>query len=120
MTFIFLHWIFVILIIKSCIQEIFLYADPPYLLNDGKRGFRGWTKKDDFTLVQILTKLSERGVNFALSNVIEHKVKTNDFLINWITDNGYIVHEINFNYNNCNYHTNNRKNVTKEVLITNY
>ena len=103
----------------------FLYADPPYLLtcgsyNDGKRGFRGWTEKDDLDLMQILTELSERGVNFALSNVIEHKGSTNDALIEWIADNGYTVHGINFNYNNCNYHTNNRKNVTKEVLITNY
>lgn len=102
-----------------------LYADPPYLLtcgsyNDGKRGFRGWTEKDDLDLMRILTELSERGVNFALSNVIEHKGSTNDALIEWITYNGYNIHGINFNYNNCNYHTNNRKNVTKEVLITNY
>lgn len=103
----------------------FLYADPPYLLtcgsyNDGKRGFRGWTEKDDLDLMRILTELSDRGVNFALSNVIEHKGSTNDALIEWIADNGYTVHGINFNYNNCNYHTNNRENVTKEVLITNY
>ena len=103
----------------------FLYADPPYLLtcgsyNDGKRGFRGWTEKDDLDLMRILTELSDRGVNFALSNVIEQKGCTNDALIEWIADNGYTVHGINFNYNNCNYHTNNRENVTKEVLITNY
>jgi len=103
----------------------FLYADPPYLLtcgsyNDGKRGFRGWTEKDDLDLMRILMELSDRGVNFALSNVIEHKGSTNDALIEWIADNGYTVHGINFNYNNCNYHTNNRENVTKEVLITNY
>lgn len=103
----------------------FLYADPPYLLtcgsyNDGKRGFRGWTEKDDLDLMRILTELSDRGINFALSNVIEHKGNTNDALIEWIADNGYTVHGINFNYNNCNYHTNNRENVTKEVLITNY
>lgn len=103
----------------------FIYADPPYLLtcgsyNDGKRGFRGWTEKDDLDLMQILTELSEHGVNFALSNVIEHKGCTNDALIEWITDNGYTVHGINFNYNNCNYRTNNRKNITEEVLITNY
>ena len=92
-----------------------LYADPPYLLtcgsyNDGKRGFRGWTEKDDLDLMRILTELSDRGVNFALSNVIEHKGSTNDALIEWIADNGYTVHGINFNYNNCNYHTNNREN----------
>lgn len=103
----------------------FIYADPPYLLtcgsyNDGKRGFRGWTANDDYKLLNILTELSERGVNFALSNVIEHKGLTNEAIIEWVSDNGYNIHGINFNYNNCNYHTNNRENVTKEVLITNY
>lgn len=103
----------------------FIYADPPYLLtcgsyNDGKRGFRGWTESDDNNLLQILTELSDRGVNFALSNVIEHKGHTNDMIIEWAAENDYIIHGINFNYDNCNYHTNNRENVTKEVLITNY
>lgn len=103
----------------------FIYADPPYLLtcgsyNDGKRGFKGWTEKDDNNLLQLLTRLSDRGVNFALSNVIEHKGFTNDMIIDWAVGNGYIIHGINFNYDNCNYHTNNRENITKEVLITNY
>lgn len=103
----------------------FIYADPPYLLtcgsyNDGKRGFRGWTENDDYNLLQILTELSDRGVNFALSNVIEHKGLTNDTIIDWAAENDYTIHGINFNYDNCNYHTNNRDNVTKEVLITNY
>ena len=103
----------------------FIYADPPYLLtcgsyNDGKRGFRGWTENDDQELLKLLTELSERGVNFALSNVIEHKGFINDAIIEWASNNGYSIHDINFNYNNCNYHTNNRENVTKEVLITNY
>ena len=103
----------------------FIYADPPYLLtcgsyNDGKRGFKGWSQSEDEDLFRTLTKLSERGVNFALSNVIEHKGTINEPLVDWIESNQYNPHEINFNYDNCNYHTNNKQNVTKEVLITNY
>ncbi len=103
----------------------FIYADPPYTLtcgsyNDGKRGFRGWTGNDDSELLRILTELSERGVYFALSNVIEHKGHSNDTINEWALENDYNVHLINFNYDNCNYHTNNRDNITKEVLITNY
>lgn len=103
----------------------FIYADPPYLLtcgsyNDGKRGFRGWTESDDYNLLRILTELSKCRVNFALSNVIEHKGLTNDVIIDWVSENNYTIHNINFNYDNCNYHTNNRENVTREVLITNY
>lgn len=106
-------------------EEDFIYADPPYMLtcgsyNDGKRGFKGWSQDDDEALFRILTKLSERGVNFALSNVIEHKGAINEPLIDWIERNQYNMHGINFNYDNCNYHTNNKQNVTKEVLITNY
>ncbi len=103
----------------------FIYADPPYRLtcgsyNDGRRGFGGWTENDDYNLLQILTKLSDRGVYFALSNVIEHKGHTNDMIIKWAKENEYNIHGIKCNYNNCNYHTNNREYVTKEVLINNY
>ena len=102
-----------------------VYADPPYLLtcgsyNDGKRGFRGWNESDDIKLFEILTELSEKGVWFALSNVIEHKGMTNDLLIQWVEEQGYYIHDINFNYNNCNYQAKNKDNPTREVLITNY
>ncbi len=103
----------------------FIYADPPYLLtcgsyNDGKRGFRGWSYEDDASLRGVLDMLSERGVLFALSNVIEHKGKRNIELLQWARQNHYHIHGIQFNYDNCNYQTDNRNHVTKEVLITNY
>ncbi|MCM1123946.1 MAG: DNA adenine methylase [Eubacterium sp.] len=103
----------------------FLYADPPYLItcgsyNDGKRGFKGWREKDERELYDILDKLSERGVKFALSNVSHHKGEKNDILLDWRRMGKYHMHKINFNYNNCNYHTKNAANSTQEVLITNY
>lgn len=103
----------------------FIYADPPYLIscgsyNDGKRGFKGWTQDDDDKLLSILKELSDRGVLFALSNVIEHKGKKNSLLEQWSKKNDYNIHPINFSYDNCNYHSNNRANKTKEILITNY
>lgn len=103
----------------------FVYADPPYLLtcgsyNDGKRGFKGWSAKDDKDLFSLLDGLSERGIKFALSNVSEHKGMINSELIYWKKHNRYHMHNIDFNYNNCNYQALNKNNVTKEVLITNY
>lgn len=103
----------------------FLYADPPYLLtcgsyNDGKRGFRGWGEDDETALYEILDKLSEQGIRFALSNVIEHKGNRNTILYNWKRKNHYHMHHIKFDYDNCNYHTKNKNNKTMEVLITNY
>ena len=103
----------------------FLYADPPYLItcgsyNDGKRGFNGWNEECEKELYAILNSLDARGIKFALSNVSQHKGKINHLLLQWKKEHGYHLHKINFNYNNCNYHTKNRENVTQEVLITNY
>ncbi len=103
----------------------FVYADPPYLItcgsyNDGKRGFRGWSTEDEIALYDLLDRLNERGVKFALSNVSEHKGEKNMILLDWKKRNKYHMHRINFNYNNCSYHTENKKNKTTEVLITNY
>lgn len=102
-----------------------LYADPPYLLscgsyNDGKRGFNGWSIGDDLKLMEILQDLHEKGIKFALSNVIEHKGKQHHYLIDWVTKNKFIIHDLNINYNNCNYQNKNKTTNTREVLITNY
>jgi DNA adenine methylase len=105
----------------------FVYCDPPYLItngtyNDGKRGFKGWTEKEEKELLQLLNKLDKKKIKFALSNVVEHKGKENELLKGWIKDNSnYKVHYINSNYNNSNYQTLKKgKQVTKEVLVTNY
>lgn len=103
----------------------FLYADPPYLItcgsyNDGKRGFRGWSAEDEKALYHLLNDLSNKGIKFALSNVTTHKGMQNKLLLDWIKKYDYNVHNVNFNYNNCNYHAANRRYQTNEVLITNY
>ena len=100
-----------------------VYFNPPYLIscgnyNDGKRGFKGWSKQDDMDLMKLCDKLDAQGTRFALSNVLEHKGLKNDELIEW--SKKYNVHYLNHNYNNCNYQANNNSNRTVEVLITNY
>ena len=100
-----------------------VYFDPPYLIscgnyNDGKRGFKGWTKQDDKDLMELCDKLDEQGTRFAMSNVLEHKGLKNEELINW--SKKYKVYHMNYNYNNCNYQENNKENRTVEVLIINY
>lgn len=101
----------------------FLYADPPYRIttasyNDGKRGFEGWSLEDDLELFKLLDKLDEKGVKFALSNVVEHKGQKNKELIEW--KKKYHTHRINYNYDNSNYQTQKTGHVTREVLVTNY
>ena len=108
-------------------QNDFVYCDPPYLIttgtyNDGKRGFKGWTDKEEKQLLKTLDNLDKQKIKFALSNVLEHKGKSNDVLKSWIESNSnYRVNFIDFHYSNSNYQTIIRdKNASVEVLITNY
>ncbi|MEN9881033.1 MAG: hypothetical protein RLZZ308_216 [Candidatus Parcubacteria bacterium] len=108
-------------------SDDFVYCDPPYLIttgsyNDGKRGFKGWTKKEEEALLNTLDKLDKKGVKFALSNVLEHKGKSNDILKKWVEKNPkYKINYLDFHYSNSNYQTIIRdKKASVEVLITNY
>jgi len=72
----------------------FLYCDPPYLItlgsyNDGKRGFNGWNEQDEIRLYEFLDNVSAIGGKFMLSNVISHKGRTNEILLDWIDRNKY-------------------------------
>ena len=105
-------------------KEDFVYCDPPYLIstgsyNDGKRGFKGWTEVEENQLLSKLDELNCRNIKFALSNVIEHKGKSNDILKSWIKSGDYEVHYMDINYANSNYQTSD-KGGSVEVLITNY
>ena len=106
-------------------SDDFVYCDPPYYLglgtyNDSKRGFTGWTKKEEYKLLEILDSLNDKNIKFGLSNLLEHKGKKNDILKDWITKNNYYVHYLNMNYSNSNYQSKNTDKETVEVLITNY
>jgi DNA adenine methylase Dam len=105
-------------------ENDFVYCDPPYLIstgsyNDGRRGFKGWSLKEEKELLILLDKLTNNGVKFALSNVLEHKGNSNELLYVWSKD--YNIIDLNKDYINCNYQAkNNDKFPTREVLITNY
>jgi adenine-specific DNA-methyltransferase len=102
-------------------KNAFIYCDPPYSLGVASYNENGgWTEFDDKDLFVYLNEVSNRGIKFALSNVIEHKGFKNDNLINWALENKYNINYLNYNYNNCNYQTTGKENNTIEVLITNY
>ena len=99
----------------------FVYLDPPYFIttgsyNDGNRGFKNWTEKQERLLLSEIDKLHAQGVRFALSNVIEHKGKKNEILSDW--SKKYEINYLNFNYGNSSHNT--KKESSLEVLITNY
>ncbi len=112
--------------IDNLTNNDFVYIDPPYLIstgsyNDGKRGFKGWTEKEEYELYNFITKLNENNIKFSFSNVIQHKGKTNTHLIKFIDDNKLNVNYLDYTYSNSNYQTLDKNpNSSIEVLITNY
>ncbi len=104
-------------------KDDFVYLDPPYLIttgnyNDGNRGFVNWGIKQELTMYDLMNRLTSQGVRWALSNVIEHKGKSNDYLKKFITDNEVAVHYLDFNYDNSSHNSNGTGSI--EVLVTNY
>lgn len=100
-----------------------VYCDPPYLIstgsyNDGKRGFKDWTVKEEQELLDLLDKLNIQGTKFALSNVFYHKGMSNEMLIEW--SKKYNVFYIDKTYSNCSYQFKDRNTKTVEVLVTNF
>lgn len=104
-------------------SEDVVYCDPPYLIttgsyNDGKRGFKDWSEKEEQQLLMLLDDLNAKGIRFVLSNVFYHKGLENSLLIEW--SKKYHVIYVDKNYSNCSYHFKDRGTRTVEVLITNY
>ena len=107
--------------IDNLTKNDFVYCDPPYLIttgsyNDGNRGFKNWTEKSDKALYELLDKLNEKGIKFALSNVFTHKGERNGILIAWAEK--YTVHHLQKDYSNSCYNT--ERSGSDEVLVTNY
>lgn len=101
----------------------FVYLDPPYLIttgsyNDGNRGFKNWDVKNELLMYQLMEQLTKQKVRYALSNVTEHKGKSNDLLKEYISKSNVQVHYLDFNYDNASY--NSKDEGSTEVLITNY
>lgn len=112
--------------LKCLTENSLVYCDPPYLIttgsyNDGNRGFKNWTKKEEKDLLKLLSRLNKNNIKFALSNVTIHDGKRNEILIDWIEENDYSTISIESDYTNSNYQKKNKNNKeNKEVLIINY
>ena len=98
----------------------FIYCDPPYLVTCASYNEQdGWNETKEKELLDLLDKINNKGVKFALSNVLENKGKSNIILKEW--SKKYNVIHLNNTYGNCNYHAKDKsKNSTDEVLILNY
>lgn len=102
-------------------ERSLVYCDPPYLITTATYNEKdGWTEKDEEDLFKVLDELNERGVKFALSNVLYHEGKTNTLLANWIDKNKYKVHKLFMDYHYSNYQKKSSKADSDEILVTNY
>ena len=101
-------------------NEDLIYCDPPYLITCASYNEQdGWNQTLEKELLSMLDSANEKGVKFALSNVLRDGDKSNDILIEW--SKKYKIHNLNHNYGNANYQKKNKaSNETEEVLIVNY
>lgn len=92
----------------------FVYCDPPYLITQAEYN-KHWSNESESRLLSFLDSLSEKGIKFGLSNVIEHAGKRNELLIDWMKK--YDVQYLNKSYIFNSYHSDKKKTI--EVYITN-
>ena len=106
--------------IENYKTDDFVYIDPPYLITVANYNENdGWCEDREKELYNYLDTINEKGIKFALSNVFEHKGKSNNILKEW--SKKYNINYLNYNYGNCSYHTKDKStDSTIEVLITNY
>lgn len=100
-------------------EDYFIYVDSPYLITTATYNEKdGWNEDTENCLYRELDRVNKVGGKFAVSNVIEHKGRSNEILKEWMKK--YNVHYLNYNYKNCSYHGKETDKPTIEVLITNY
>lgn len=98
-------------------ENDFVYLDPPYLITDATYNM-GWNEEAEKDLLLLCDRLNEKGIKFAISNVLEHNGSKNEILTEW--SKKYNINYLNYNYSNCNYHKKDNGHKSVEVLITNY
>lgn len=98
-------------------ENDFVYLDPPYLITDATYNM-SWNEEAEKDLLSLCDRLNEKGIKFAISNVLEHNGSKNEILTEW--SKKYNINYLNYNYSNCNYHKKDNGHKSVEVLITNY
>lgn len=102
-------------------ENNFVYIDPPYLISVATYNEAdGWNDEKEKSLLKYIKSLNDKGVKFALSNVLEHKGVKNNILINWVEENDFKTNVLDFSYKNSSYQAKSKDALTQEVLITNY
>lgn len=93
----------------------FVYLDPPYLISNSEYN-RLWSNLDEMQIYDILDDLDKRGIKFGMSNLLNHKNRTNFILAEW--SKKYRIYDIKSNY--ISFIDNTIKRESKEIFVTNY
>ncbi len=106
--------------IESIDDDLFYYADPPYLVSDAAYT-KAWAEDDEVLLYDFLDRLHLEGKQWMLSNVLENQGKENLILKNWLKANNdkYFVYHMKSFYSNSFYTRKTREQAT-EIVVTNY
>ena len=77
----------------------FIYLDPPYLLGCASYNESdGWNETQERELLNICDMADKNNIKFGISNVLIHKGKSNDILIEW--SKKFNIHYLDKDYNN--------------------
>ncbi|GHT16264.1 hypothetical protein AGMMS49573_05390 [Endomicrobiia bacterium] len=103
-------------------KDDFVYIDPPYLITNAVYNWSGskWDEVKETELLLVLTYLNEKGIRFALSNVLRKGANVNKILLSWIKKNKFDINYISYHYRSSSYNKKDRATPEEEVLITNY
>ncbi len=93
----------------------FLYFDPPYLITFSDYN-KLWSEQEERRLYALLDELDNRGIKWGLSNMIAHKGRVNNILLDWAKK--YKEYSIESNY--ISRFDNTIKKSSKEIYVTNY
>lgn len=108
-------------VVNKIFQEVdFVYMDPPYLLGDAVYN-SSWNELHEAKLLNLLTKLLENKINFALSNVLKKGDRYNKLLKDWIEKNQtkITIDNVNYHYRSASYNKKNRDAKEQEILVRN-
>ena len=99
--------------------DSFVYCDPPYLVTTAPYNeSSGWNREDEENLLSLLSELNDRGIKFALSNMLSQGDKDNDLLINWLIEKGFNCIAVQSKH--PQYHKKSTNMEHEHVLIINY
>lgn len=96
-------------------KDSYIYLDPPYLISMSEYN-KLWNPDKEKELCCFLDGLNKRGIKFGITNLINHKNKTNDTFYEW--SKNYITYNISSNY--ISFNDNTIKDNSKEIFVTNY